>query len=482
MKKLLSILLITCLLFVSGCKKKPAPGDPGSPQASAFRNPLQIWMSGSKDEEQFLEAMAKQFVSLGGKEFQGLAFKIINFSTDEALQERSIDKMAEGGGPDIVYTNGEWIFNNSNKLMAIANDPGLTAEQFNDSFVRAASQTLTVEKDSTTMILGVPLSVDTMALYYNSEHILDRLPDRNIPGKTWEEFQQDVVNLTKADTSVERFAVSGTALGRGDNIHYSYDVVENIMFQQGVQFITYDKSQYTFHNTQGKGVLGRQGNLGVDAMNFFTSFSDPRYKHYSWSDLMANQTNPALNFETFVSGRVSMIFGYHRDKNKIMQAMDFYKSRGGKAIDADMIKTTYFPQPKSTLGFGSRKLLARVHALGVSKNSKLAKVSWRFLKFLSWKENQESYHNQTGNPTAMVELLAEHQQNPDMQVFATQSKFAVTNIIPHRKSILRRKMAEIITLINQGKGAAGPLLKSLADELNIELRDRSTMEVQTLRR
>ena len=62
-------------------------------------------------------------------------------------------------------------------------------------------------------IYGLPLSLDTMAIYYNKD-LLDRssVPE---PPKTWEEFAVAVKKITKYDKQTNKITQSGAALGAG---------------------------------------------------------------------------------------------------------------------------------------------------------------------------------------------------------------------------------------------------------------------------
>ena len=97
------------------------------------------------------------------------------------------------------------------------------------------------------------------------------------PGRTWSEFQEDVIALTKTDNSFSRFAFSAAALGCLDNVGYGFEILENIFLQTGVPWFSSDGQQAKVDKTTGL-VNGRNENLGEQALDFFTSFADDRFR------------------------------------------------------------------------------------------------------------------------------------------------------------------------------------------------------------
>jgi ABC-type glycerol-3-phosphate transport system substrate-binding protein len=420
MKRYIMVLLLSIVsFFFVGCEEKSQTKvDPeNNPNIPMTFN---IWTDGHKN---FLEALGREFFSEIQR--QNIRIKVIEFKDNEQLEKLLERSMAEGYGPDVIYTTGDWVAGNYGKLLSRDGDETFLPKDFLSLFVRSANETLL----QTGKIYGVPMGIDSLALYYNEEHILDRLPARNIPGKTWKAIQEDVSTLTKKDNSLMRFASSGLAIGRVDNVLYSFDIFENMMIQFGSSFFTEDLREGNFFRKQGT-VNGRPVSLGVEAMNLFTSFADNRFKQYTWNKFLSNSETKYKNFETFAKGDVSMVFGYSGDMEIIKKVIKNQKKGRGKTISEKNIRVTFFPQVEDPGLGGTRKVLAKVYALAVPKTTDKPKLAWNFLKFAIRKENLKSFFDETKLPSPRVDMLKEQELDPFVGIFVRQAKYARTNIFP----------------------------------------------------
>lgn len=447
------LLLITGFLLV-GCKKKYPEGS----EAANKKIVLSLWTTAEKD---YFEALGREFLS--ALQNPNVSFKVNVFKDDAELHYFLLDKMSEGEGPDIIYTNGNWITRNIKKLAAIENDESFTISNFKNTFVRSAYDTLIQEEK----IWGVPMGVDSLALIYNDEHITERLRDRNMPGKTWELVQEDVETLTKTDNSFTRFANSGIALGRLDNINYGFEILENIMMQMGTKFFSEDQTEVLFHKTKEFSNFGKSENLGAAALNFFTGFADDKFKHFSWNLHLANADSEMKNFEPFLLGNLSMVFGYSKDLKNLENWRKELEKKGNRTISEKNIRVTFFPQMKE---IGSKKIIGKIYALAVPKSSKNNDLAWRFLKFAVRKENLKDFFKETNLPTARLELLQEQSDQAHIGIFVLQSKYSQANISPISKESFKDEFSKLILQINERKISVERGLESLGNRLNDELK------------
>ena len=453
MKKFLFvfILIITSFMF-GGCEEKNQPildpeNDPMVPMT------FQIWTDGNRN---FLEALGREFFAEIQR--QNIKIKVIEFDNSAQLENFLLSSMAEGHGPDVVYTTGNWVANNFEKLLAREGDETFLPKDFSSLFVRSANETL-LRNDK---IYGVPLGIDSLGLFYNQEHILDRLPARNVPGKTWKEIQEDTVALSKTDNSLARFSSSGIAMGRFDNLLYGFDILENIVLQFGGSFFTEDLREGNFYRKKGS-IDGRSVSLGLKAVDLFTSFADSRFKHYSWSEFLAHEATKYKNFETFAKGDVSMIFGYSGDIKTIKNVIGNQSKNRQKTISEKNIRVTFFPQVEDPGLGGTRKIVAKVHALAVPKTTNKPKLAWNFLKFAIRKENLQSFFDETSLPTPRVDMLKEQETDPEVGIFVRQAKYARANILPFgiSREYLSDGFKEVISTVNKGTGTANRGMQNL---------------------
>ncbi len=457
MKKLiLGFIFIVTSLLISGCEEKNQKIVDRELDPTVSMT-FQIWTDSNHN---FFEALGREFfVEI---QRQNIKIKVIEFDNKEQLENFLLSSMAEGFGPDVIYTSGNWVANNYKKLLPREGDETFLPKDFSSLFVRSANETLLQNNK----IYGVPMGIDSLGLYYNEEHILDRLPSRNIPSKTWKGIQEDATSLSKQDNSLARFSSAGIAMGRFDNVLYGFDILENIILQFGGSFFTEDFREGNFYRKKGS-IDGRSVSLGLKALDLFTSFADSRFKYYSWSEFLAHKSTKYKNFETFAKGQVSMVFGYSGDLEIIKEVINNQSKNRKKTILEKNIRVTFFPQVEDpTLG-GIRKVTAKVHALAVPKTTNKPKLAWNFLKFAIRKENLQSFFDETLLPTPRVDMIKEQETNPKVGIFVRQAKYARANILPRSisKSYLENGFNNIVTIVNKGTGSADRLLQNFELEV-----------------
>lgn len=147
-------------------------------------------------------------------------------------------------------------------------------------------------------VFGLPLSVDTLALYYNKD-LFNAAGIAQAP-TTWEEFQADVIALTQyaSDGSILQ---SGVSLGTTGNIDRASDIIQILMLQNGTNMVD-DRNRVAFNaipDGVASGVFP-----GLDAVRFFADFANPVKETYTWS------ADFPANVDAFASGQTAMMLGY----------------------------------------------------------------------------------------------------------------------------------------------------------------------------
>ncbi len=410
MKKILvGIVLIASFVLLTACEKKKVPQKISNTTSA---NEFHIWTVGQKD---FLDTVAREFLSKSG--YPSVQPKVTEFDSEREMQQFLVEKMAEDLSPDVVLTNADWIFTNRKKLMALKGDPKFTPEAFDAAFVKAATEPLLSEG----ALLGIPLSVETLATIYNREILIDSLENRNVPGKTWEEIRLDAQKLTQTNNSFSRLEQSGIALGDLKSVKYGIDVLKNMLVQNGLKFFTEDQKRANFSRQIVVDEDGANKSLITKVIHFFASFSNPQYKQFSWSPLLVKDKKHK-DLMTFVQGKTAVVFAYPSD---IVLLEDLVAQTAGSISFKD-VSTALFPQAS----LQNKELLARVKALAVPKSARNPLVSWEFLKYMSKKEIHEKLFEVTHIPSARLDLIAEHGKTPLYDVFVRQAKFARTFVFP----------------------------------------------------
>jgi len=289
------------------------------------------------------------------------------FQSPNEYRERLQSALARNEGPDIFRYHISWVPMLKNELESM---PGsvMSASQFESSYYPVISKNL----KSGTNILGVPLMIDTLALYYNED--IFRAAGKN-PPTTWEELRQTAADLTVRDESGQ-IQTAGVALGTTGNVDHWSDILGLMMLQNSADLTN-------------PGACRKQAQeeicLGPDALTFYTLFSRV--------DRVWDTTLPASTM-AFATGKVAMYFG------PSWRIFDI------KAINPNLnFKIMPVPQlPETNVTW------ATFWVEGVAKKSKNKAETWEFLKYLSSPAVLEKLYQTQSN----VRLFGEPYPRVDM--------------------------------------------------------------------
>jgi ABC-type glycerol-3-phosphate transport system substrate-binding protein len=400
---LLFILFLT--LGLSACQKK----DGGTNQAQAQKVTLTFY--GLFDNQEVVQPIIDGYEA----SHPNVTILYKKFTDPKAYMDLIVNELAEGEGPDLFHMHNTWLPKHYKKLSPAPEtlvDPTI----FRDSFIEVSSGDLIIPNDSgVERVWGMPLYVDTLALYYNDAHFEDAIPSQGAPSKTWDGIEADVNLLNKQDQSFERFNRSGIALGRGDNILRAFDVLLMLMMQYETSFYTGDYKSVLF-GTDAK---------ALSALNFFTSFGLPSQKNYSWNKTLADPESAEKEITTFAKGKTSMIFGYSYTYEDILNEINRLKQEGQETIDWKDVKIQEAPQifdPETSAN--TRVVYASYFAPVVSRTSPHPEEAWDFLLYMISEENLRTYNTATHRPSALRSLIPEQSKDPIYGIFASQIGYA----------------------------------------------------------
>jgi multiple sugar transport system substrate-binding protein len=339
----------------------------------------------------------------------------------EEYEYELLNALAEDRGPDIISIHNTWVKKYQSKLAPIPPSttmiypeiqgtikkeainvkrtrPTITLKELKDNFANVVSHDVVIDEK----IYALPLSVDTLAMYYNR----DLLNNAGIaqPSPYWnEEFFRAVNKLTRID-SKQGILQSGVALGGSENINRSVDILSALMMQSGATMMT-DSGNITFHLIPEK--LKNTSNYpGVDALEFYTDFANPTKESYSWNEELPNA------LDMFVSGNLAIMFDYSYNLETIRQ-------RAPKLN----FSVTNFPQIYSPKQNKSTNInFANYWVEAVSNKSEHINEAWDFIQFMTRNEEQVTkYLEKTNKPAALKKLVTKQSNNNDeLGVFASQ--------------------------------------------------------------
>jgi multiple sugar transport system substrate-binding protein len=337
-----------------------------------------------------------------------------------------INELAEGGGPDIFEAPNYWFLKNVKKMTPVPVQT-FSPQQFQQTFVDVATNDLILHDpaDGQYKVYGIPMYVDTLALYYNNATYQDAIPDQGRPAATWDGLKDDVYKLSKPDNSFERFAVAGIAMGRSDNIARAIDILYMLMLQYNTQFYNSSFSRTAFVNQQVTDSTGLLINPATEALRLYTSFALPANKNYSWNEYLATAGSPVEEMETFARGKVAMIFGYSYLYSQILTEIKDLQAKGEQTIDPNDVRISVVPQINDPATSTQKRVsYANYYADTVSRTSQHPAEAWDFLQFISSKTNLQYYNSKTHYPTSRRDMLDDQMKDPIYGVFAQQTGYA----------------------------------------------------------
>lgn len=405
-KTKLTILTLLALIIVTGgfrCKWI-------SPQEQALLEPVElIWWGVLDDPQNFSDIIADYKILHPHIKITYRELRLEEFETE------LLNALAEDRGPDIFMVHNTWLTKYLQKieplpaktkmayeirkkslgikeetLIEIRQTPSLTPAQIKNDFIDVVYDDV-VREDK---IYGLPLSVDTLVLFYNRDLLNNAgIP---LPPNNWLILQENVKKLTYQDKD-GNLIQSGIALGTADNIERSADILSLLMQQNGA-IMANDRS-VTFASIP-VGFPDRTYNPGPEALKFYTDFASPSKEVYTWNETFPN------SIDAFAEGRVAMVFGYNYHISYLAA------KRQGKLNYAIAKMPQIEGRPEINF--------ANYWVQTVSKKSKHINEAWDFVQFLAKKTEVNKYLKKTNKPTALRALIEEQLSNDDLKIFVEQ--------------------------------------------------------------
>lgn len=299
-----------------------------------------------------------------------------------------VNALASGTGPDIFVLSSDLVAKHRNKIAFL---PAASFPEFSQQAPDVAKLLLIDEKEN---ILGVPWSVDTLALYYNIDHLnAANIPQ---PPRSWEELREQSRSLTSFLPS-GAISRAGISLGLAKNIPYAADIFYALLFQSGNPIIS--PLDGKFHLTDSQLVDGESRAPAVSALEFYTSFANPGTRSYAW-----NSNFPAAR-DAFAEGRSAFYIGYARDLRAILEKNSH-------------LNFSVAPMPQ--LSSDSRTSHASFEFFTVSRTSAEPELAWLVLKMMYNAQTQKQIADEMALPPARRDLILSRPPNKILQPFYDQ--------------------------------------------------------------
>ncbi len=441
-------LLFSLPLLGLGCKG----GDQKAKQAG--EKPITIKFWGVWDEKDYWEDIFADY----RKAHPNVAFEYRKFRIEE-YQDALLEAWAEDRGPDIFMLHNTWTKQYLSKMSPLPEKITIPVQKVKGSikkevyweFQQKITPTPTqiengfapvVAKDAIIdgKIYGLPIAIDTLALYYN-EDILNAAGIIS-PPKTWTEFKEAVKKITKL-TPDNQILQSAVAMGRADNVDRAVDILALLMMQNGAQ-MTDANGLPAFHRIPPGG--DPTYNPGVEAVIFYTDFANPIKEVYTWNEKFSS------SLEAFARGQTAMMFGYSYH-------LPLVKALAPKIS----FKITEFPQIDPL----ARKFnFANYWLQGVSAKSENIETAWDFILFATTNEEEASkYLSKTTKAPALRSLIEKEAEKPDASPFVKQAITATSWYRGYNSAIAEKLLRDMITAINNGETKIEKLVNQTAQRI-----------------
>jgi len=343
----------------------------------------------------------------------------------EEYEQELLNALAEDRGPDIFSIHNTWVKKYQSKItpmpatitMAypvtkgtikketieeLQTNKSIALKEIKDNFLDTVYDDAVIKVLNTNTntpeekVYGLPLSVDTLAMYYNKD-LLNNAGIAQPPAYWNTEFQQDVKKLTRQNTKGE-IIQSGVALGGSTNIERYFDILSVLMMQNGAQMID-DRNNVNF-NKVPENFQQQRYIPGLEALRFYADFANPAKEVYSWNKTLDNSLN------LFAQGKLALFFGYAYHLPQILNQ--------APKLNFGIAKLPQIEGNPQNVSYANYWLET------VSAKSAHSAEAWDFIQFATKAEQAKSYLDKTKRPTALRSLVNGQLDDMNIGTFADQ--------------------------------------------------------------
>lgn len=283
-------------------------------------------------------------------------------------REKLIARSQNGQGPDIFRFHNTWIPQlkvNDESILSALPPEIMSVDEYNKTFYPIIQKDLKINGK----YYGLALEIDGLVLVINDS--LFKKAGIASPPLSWTEDLIDIVNKMSVRDENKQIITAGIALGTAENIDFFSEIFGLLLVQNGGNLSNLDSPE------------------AIQALEVYRRFAEPPTNY--WDETMPNSTT------AFIQEKVAMII------------VPSWQILTIKTINPD-IKIKVVPVPKGPQG--KQISIASYWVEGVSKYSKNQIEAWKFLKFLTEREQMSKlYETQAktrlfGEPYSRVDLGA----------------------------------------------------------------------------
>lgn len=335
------------------------------------------------DDKEKLEPIFAEFKKENPK--VNIEYKKLTF---QEYEKTLVESLAGGRGPDLFSVHNTWLPKFQDKIGPAPEDMSV------DDYKKAFFPLVFEETVKDNRIVSIPLSMDSLALFYNSDALSKAEIDQ--PPASWEDLvgrakdptrpgdEGNPGMLTKLNNRQgNAFNQSAIALGNAQ-VTRAQDILSLMMLQQGTEMVNQDRDKALYNLIQ-KTDQDKEVHLGTEALNFYTSFADPRKTNYSWNAQIGDTVR------AFSQGKTTMMLGYS------------YHLPTLERLNPNL-RFNIAPAPqiggRDPINYGSYWTEV------VSKTSPNQEAAWKLLSFMSSKNFVKDYNDATQTVPARRDVSA----------------------------------------------------------------------------
>lgn len=442
---------VVATLTLSGCGfKKTNPNQ--------YKMKLEIW--GLFDDRDAFNDLIENYKKLNPNMVEVEYKKLM----PDTYKKDVIEALASGQGPDIFLIQNTWAPSFADKIVPAPAEI-LNEKTFRDNFVDVVAADFLNQGS----IYAVPLSADSLALYYNKD--LFNQAGLTAPPRDWSGFVENSKLLTKTNNFGE-IIQSGVAMGTSANINRAADIVGLLMFQAKAEMVEVQSGRAKFDQTV-------EGNVpGENALNFYAQFAKSSSATYSWNSGMH------YSLDAFAEGTLAMMLNYSWHMNTIASKapkLNFAAAPVPQLGDEKITFANYW-------GYAVAKNKSAVDLRAQSRpltNDTRVKEAWKFLNYLTVKPDKNAlqkmaegkkgidlnfdpainYLQKTGKPAARKDVIEMQKNDPKIGVFA-ESNLVAKSWYQEDPDAVEGIFTEMIDKVNRGQFSVADALKNAAEKVS----------------
>jgi len=309
-----------------------------------------------------------------------------------------IEAMSRGQGPDALIVDASMLLQLRDFIQPLPYE-NLPKSDYRHRYVQGAEVF-----EFPDGIIGLPLVVDPLVLYWNRDLFTNALV-AEVPDN-WVSFV-DVIPRLRVLQEGRELKQSAIAFGEYNNVLHAKEILSALLLQTGVAMVYHDGAKGW---TTDMG--GRQGAADpVLALKFFADFSNPRLDVYSWNKSFER------SMEAFATNKAAMYAGFASERNALHEI--------NPNLNYDIALW-----PQSTVEGRTKLVYGRFYAIVVLKTRPNVQSAFTVALQLAGAQAAPAWERLTGLPTVRRDMLREVPTDPHSSVMVQSALLARTWLEP----------------------------------------------------